>query len=89
MRIRHWMAIIGLVSVLLTGVFGKKSERAARKLLKWGVVDVIASDAHNPERRPPGLSQALALASKIVGASRAERLVTEAPRRILAGEGLD
>ncbi len=70
----------------ITGEFGRKSEKAARKLLKWGVVDIIASDAHNPERRPPGLSDAVKQASRLVGPDRAQRMVTETPDRILKGE---
>jgi len=56
-----------------------------RKLLKWGVVDIIASDAHNPVRRPPGLAEAVKAAAKIVGADRAMAMVTETPERILTG----
>lgn len=72
----------------ITGAFGRKSEKAAKKLLKWGAVDVIASDAHNPDRRPPGLSAAYRLVARWAGAATAEALVWENPRRILRGEGV-
>jgi protein-tyrosine phosphatase len=77
-----------LTAMSITGAFGRKSEKAARKLLKWGVVDVIASDAHNPKRRPPLLSAAVQRAAKIVGRGRAEAMVGEIPERILEGDGL-
>lgn len=72
----------------ITGAFGKRSERAAKKLLRWGAVDVVASDAHNPDRRPPGLSAAYRLVAKWAGAGAAEAMVWENPRRILLGEGV-
>ena len=78
--------LLQLTAQSITGRFGRKIEKAAKKLLRWGVVDVIASDAHNPERRPPGLSAAVKRAARIVGADRAEDMVTETPSRILAGE---
>lgn len=72
----------------VTGAFGRASRKASLKLLKWGAVDVIASDAHNADRRPPGLSAAVKEAAKVVGASRAEEMVTVNPARILAaGKG--
>lgn len=79
--------LMQVTAMSITGAFGRKSEKAAKKLLKWGVVDVIASDTHNPLRRPPGLADGVAVAARIVGAEEAESLVTEVPRRILAGEG--
>jgi protein-tyrosine phosphatase len=72
----------------ITGAFGRASEKASRKLLRWGAVDVIASDAHNAGRRAPGLSESLKVAARILGADRAEQLVTENPARLLAGEGV-
>jgi len=44
---------------------------------------VIASDAHDPERRPPRLSAAVAEAARIVGEQMAEAMVTEIPQAIL------
>lgn len=84
-RLRDQGVLIQLTAQSILGAFGRKIEKASKKLLKWGVVDVIASDAHNPERRPPGLSKAVKRAAKWVGRDRAERMVTETPARILAG----
>jgi len=77
--------LLQLTAMSITGEFGRKSKKAAEKLLKWGAVDVIASDTHNPKRRPPGLSRAVKAAAKIVGLEQAERMVTETPDRILRG----
>jgi len=84
-RLRERGVLLQLTALSITGGFGRKSRRASKRLLQWGVADVIASDAHNPDRRPPGLSEAVRVAAKWVGADRAERMVTETPRRILSG----
>ncbi|MEN8152043.1 MAG: CpsB/CapC family capsule biosynthesis tyrosine phosphatase [Planctomycetota bacterium] len=84
--LREQGVLLQITAQSITGEFGRKSRAAAKKLLKWGVADVIASDAHNPDRRPPGLSEAVRRAAKWVGAERAEAMVTEIPRRILAGK---
>ena len=81
--------LMQLTAQSLLGKFGRKTEKVCRRLLKWGVVDIIASDAHNPERRPPGLSQAVRLAAKIVGFDRAELMVTDTPERILLGKAVN
>jgi protein-tyrosine phosphatase len=83
--LRERGVMLQITAMSVTGAFGRKSEKAARKLLKWGAVDVIASDAHHPTRRPPGLARALKTAAKIVGSDRASRMVTETPERILEG----
>jgi protein-tyrosine phosphatase len=88
-RLRERGVLMQLTAQSITGAFGRKTLKAAKKLVKWGVADVIASDAHNPDRRPPGLSEAVRTVAKWVGADRAERMVTETPRRILAGEEVD
>jgi protein-tyrosine phosphatase len=80
--------LMQLTAQSILGSFGRKSEKVSRQLLKWGVVDVIASDAHNPDRRPPGLSQAVKAAAKIVGSERALAMVTDTPERILLGRAV-
>ncbi len=39
----------------------------ARKLIKWGLADVLASDAHSPKHRPPDLKAGLDAISKAYG----------------------
>jgi tyrosine-protein phosphatase YwqE len=49
---------------------------------------VIASDAHDPSRRRPILSEARAAIAKEAGADIAEVLVSENPRAIVEGRSL-
>lgn len=82
-------ALVQVTAMSLTGGFGRGVRRITEKLLKLGLVDVIASDSHSPVHRPPHLSTALKAATKIVGDERAEKLVKENPQRIVAGEKIE
>jgi len=69
----------------LTGFFGHEIRALTEKFLKRGWVDCIVSDGHDPVRRPPVLSGAVAAASRLIGLVAAQRLVKENPERIVAG----
>lgn len=73
----------------LTGGFGRNEQECARYLLKKGVVDFIASDAHGVEYRPPVLSHALEAAAKIIGRKEAEKLVFANPEAVVEGKRLE
>jgi protein-tyrosine phosphatase len=51
-----------------------KRKKIVLKLLKWGLVQVICSDTHSPEKRPPRLAEAMAEIEKKLGAAAASRL---------------
>jgi protein-tyrosine phosphatase len=84
-RLRERGVLMQITAQSVLGAFGRKSLKAAKKLVKWGAADVIASDAHNPDRRPPGLSEAVRTVARWIGTDRAEAMVTETPQRILEG----
>ncbi len=67
----------------VTGGFGLRARRVARKMVKQGLVDILASDAHGARGRVPVLSEALAWITKKVGAEEAEDLVNRNPARLL------
>lgn len=58
----------------LTGQFGDEAQKVALQLLHDDQIAFIATDAHNVKRRPPILSEAFALVSKLKGSATAERL---------------
>ena len=59
-----------------TGFFLRlKTRRKAFKLLSDGFVDIISTDAHNTEDRPPNMEAALALIVRKCGEKAAEDLV--------------
>lgn len=69
----------------LTGDFGWESQSCAEHLLRAGMVDVIATDAHSHSFRKPQLSAGLKAAARIVGAEAAQRMVFGTPAKIIAG----
>lgn len=74
--------IVQINSNSLTGELGRASQDIAVKLLKAGWVDIMATDAHAPYRRAPDFTDALKVASKIIGREAAERLVRDNPAKI-------
>lgn len=67
----------------ILGGFGPEAKRAAEVFLKHNLAHIIASDAHDPEHRPPLLSRAVEAAAKITGKAKAEAMVTDIPQAIL------
>jgi protein-tyrosine phosphatase len=70
----------------LTGWFGRRVKKISRQLLKLGYIHLLATDAHDPKRRPPLLSQAVTELSRLVGENHAQAMVNEIPEKIIKGE---
>jgi protein-tyrosine phosphatase len=66
-----------------TGAFGRNALYWAERLLDDGCVHIIASDAHDAERRPPDLAAGREFVARRVGADEAQRLVLTRPMGIL------
>jgi protein-tyrosine phosphatase len=78
--------IVQVTANSITGFWGKAVQKISESMLKGGIVDVIATDAHDVNRRTPILSEARDRASQLVGGEMAYRLVEENPRRIIQDE---
>jgi len=74
-----WMQI---TAGSLNGRFGDRPQHWAKKMLKDGIVHVLATDAHNITTRAPLLAEGKDAASKIVGAQEANALVNERPMAV-------
>jgi protein-tyrosine phosphatase len=70
----------------LTGWFGRGVKKISRQCGKLGYIHLLATDTHNPKRRPPVLSQAVIELSHLVGEKRAQAMVNDIPQKIIAGE---
>lgn len=66
----------------LLGRFGHQQQLCAQQLLENKLVDVIATDAHNQQYRPPNLEQGRQAAAEIIGETAAWRLVHDTPEQI-------
>ena len=72
----------------LTGFWGERTRRAALWLLEHEAVHVLATDAHDTEKRVPILSTARNAAREICGEEIAEALVEANPRAIINNQPL-
>jgi len=75
-----WMQI---TAGSLAGNFGRRAQYWAQRMLEEGAVHILATDAHDAERRPPNLSEGRDLAAKRIGADAAQHLVLTRPMAIL------
>lgn len=71
-------------SVLGTG--GLKSKRYVWKLIKLDLVDYIASDSHNCQRRVPNLGDCYKAVEKKMGRKYADRIFYRNPKKIICDE---
>ncbi|MGB4047187.1 MAG: CpsB/CapC family capsule biosynthesis tyrosine phosphatase [Kiritimatiellia bacterium] len=67
---------------------GSRSYRRAADWIDRGWVQMVASDAHDPSRRPPRLAAARRWLADRVGEAGAAKLTEGNPRKILLGEPL-
>jgi protein-tyrosine phosphatase len=60
--------------------------KISRQFVKLGYIHLLATDNHNPKRRPPVLSQAVTKLSRLIGEKRAQAMVNDIPQKIMDGE---
>ena len=75
-----WMQI---TAGALLGTFGREPKRWSERMLREGMVHVVASDAHGPTRRPPMMKAAFRALETAVGEAEALNLVLNRPKAIL------
>jgi protein-tyrosine phosphatase len=80
--------LIQITADSITGAFGIDVEECAFYLLKRGIVNFIATDAHSSLRRKPILSEALKITERVIGKDKAGQLVTANPEAVLKGTPL-
>lgn len=79
-------ALCQMTAASITGKFGARIQKACFKMIKKGHIHVVATDAHDVEKRPPVLSEAHAKIASRFGPSLASKLFIQNPSRILQGE---
>ena len=90
-RVVEWAeqgCVIQMTGSALTGFWGERTRRAAQWLLERQAVHVLATDAHDLEKRVPLLSTSRDAAAEICGAEVAEALVDANPRAIITNQPL-
>lgn len=82
-RLSHNGAWMQLTAGSLTGRFGRRPKYWADRMLDECLVDILATDAHHIDKRPPLLAEGRDAAAKRVGDEEAVHMVTTRPRGIL------
>jgi protein-tyrosine phosphatase len=76
-------ALYQVTAMSLTGGFGEAVARICRDLVDAGHVHFVASDTHDPFRRPPGLSAVYAEIAGRWGDSAARELTFDNPKAVI------
>jgi len=90
-RVVEWAergCVIQMTGSALTGFWGERTRRAAHWLLEHDAVHVLATDAHDIEKRVPVLSTARDAAAELYGKEVAQALVEGNPRAIVNSQPL-
>lgn len=90
-RVAEWAeqgCVVQMTGSALTGFWGERTKRAALWLLEHQAVHVLATDAHELEKRVPILSTARDAAAEVCGHEIAHALVEANPRAIINNEPL-
>lgn len=81
-------ALVQLTAASITGGFGTRPRYWSERMLDEGIVDIVATDAHNTTGRPPILSVARDALAKRLGDAEALELVYNRPARVLRNEAM-
>lgn len=79
---------VQITATSLTGAFGSRARNAAETFLRRRLVHLVATDAHNMEKRPPRVREALAALREIAGDAVVEALIRENPRAVIENRAL-
>jgi protein-tyrosine phosphatase len=70
----------------LIGRYGKKVQKAARRLLTHNLIHMMASDVHSISNGLYPLSEGVDAAAEMIGIRRAREMVTSIPEKVIRGE---
>jgi protein-tyrosine phosphatase len=76
-------ALLQLTAGSLVGAFGSKAEAAAWRWLGAGNATFVATDAHDVDRRPPCMTEAIEAIRKRLGEDVARRVCVDNPAKVL------
>jgi protein-tyrosine phosphatase len=91
-RLRRWVERgipLQITAQSLTGGFGPEMARWCLDALNEGLVHFVASDGHDPVRRPPKLDEAKRFLENQFGPEYAELLLELHPRAVIEGLPVD
>lgn len=80
--------LLQTTAMSVTGQFGRAVRERVWSLLDADLVHFVASDAHRPDWRPPGLARAHALLAERLGLATAQRLTVANPMAVIENRSL-
>ncbi|TWT37085.1 Tyrosine-protein phosphatase YwqE [Posidoniimonas corsicana] len=87
--VERWVdqgALIQVTAGSLVGDFGEGAYNAAWELVGWGLCHVVATDAHDDQRRPPRMNAAITALREQAPEWAVQRMVHENPHHMLVGD---
>jgi protein-tyrosine phosphatase len=90
-RVLRWIELgcaVQVTASAITGSWGTRAQQMAQWLLKKKAVHIVATDAHDIQRRPPILSEAAKAIAKDYGEDLARALVEGNPGAVVRNESL-
>ncbi len=87
-QLRKMGVLLQLTAGSVTGDFGSRAKYWSDRMLSDGLVDLLATDAHDTKARPPVLSRARDYVAARYGEEFAIGLVQHNPRAILQGDSV-
>ena len=78
-------ALVQITSGAILGKMGWKMKMNCKKLIKYDLVDFVASDAHNTKNRRPDLGECADYLEKKYGSDYAYKVLVENPEMMLGG----
>ncbi len=88
-RLIGWVqrgCLLQITADSLSGRMGRRCAASATAMVEEGLAHFVASDAHDPLKRPPHLLEAFRRVSELIGAARAADLFTYNPLALLNDE---
>lgn len=82
-------ALLQVTAMSVSGQFGRAVRDRVWSLLEQDLVHFVASDAHRPDWRPPGLARARALIAERLGAEVAQRLTLSNAMAVIEDRALE
>jgi protein-tyrosine phosphatase len=82
-RLRDSGALCQITAMSITGGFGRDLRKISMTMIKKGLVDFVASDAHDPKKRSPVLSAAYKEVRKEFGTDISDRIFLMNPQKIV------
>jgi len=81
-------ALLQLTAASVAGIWGRRPRELAWAWIGEGMAHFVGSDAHDLDRRPPGLRRAAQEIARRFSAEAAQRLTADNPRALLEGRDL-